>query len=144
MQGYFPAAPAEGPHGLFGLYDSVTDGTPTQGRLLGEVSTRAFGDWPVFEDPLIDPLVGDGFFPQMLPQLDPFEFITQPSHPTAGLGHSYQSIAPAPDLNAVVQPNITAPPLRAPTVARRRTVEPRFQCNIDGCIKVTFVCMKCI
>ena len=133
MQGYFPAAPAEGPHGLFGLYNSVTDGTPTQGRLLGEAST--FGDWPVFGDPLIDPLVGDGFFPQMLPQLDPFEFITQSSHPTAGLGQAYQPIAPAPDLNAVIQPNIIAPPSRVHAVARRRTVEPRFQCNIDGCTK---------
>ncbi|KAH6867989.1 hypothetical protein BKA58DRAFT_386088 [Alternaria rosae] len=132
MQGYFLAAPAEGPRGLSGLYDSVTDGTPTQGRLLGEAST--FGDWHVFEDPVIDPPFGDGFFPQMLPQLDPFEFLTQPSYPTAGLGQAFQPIAPAlaPD---VVQPNIIAPPFRAPTVARRRTVEPRFQCNIDGCTK---------
>jgi len=143
MQGYFPAAPAEGPHGLFGLYDSVTDSTPTQRRLLGQAST--FGDWPVFEDLLIDPLVGDGFYPQMLPQLDPFEFLThQPPYPTAGLGQAFQPIAPAPALNAVVQPNTIAPSSRAYAPTRRRTNEPRFQCNIDGCIKVSFVCTKCM
>ncbi|KAI4941661.1 hypothetical protein J4E91_010535 [Alternaria rosae] len=124
MQEYFPVTPVEGPYSYLGLYDTVTDST--QGRLLGEAST--FGDWP-----LVDPSVGDGFFPQMPPQLGPF--LTQPCYPTAGLGQAYQPIAPALALNAVVQPNIIAPPSRTPTVARRRTIEPRFQCNIDGCTK---------
>jgi len=127
IQGCFPA---EGPCGLFGLYDSFTDETPTtQDRLLGEAST--FGDWPVFEDPLIDPLVDNGFYSHMLPQPDPF--LTQPSYATAGLGQVFQPIAPAPA--AAVPPNIIAAPSRAPPVARRRTVQKRFQCNIDGCTK---------
>jgi len=140
MQGYFPVTPAEGPHSLFGLYDPFTDGTPTQDRLHGGAST--FVDWPVFEDPLIDPSVGDGFYPQMLPQLDPFIFLTQPSCPTSGLGQAYQPIAPAPAVNAVVQPKIIAPPSRAHAATRRRTIEPRFQCNIDDCTKVSFDCTK--
>ena len=142
MQGYSPAAPAEGPHGLIGLYDSATYSTFTQDRLHGEAST--FVDWPVFNNDLIDTSVGDGLYSQMLPQLDPFNLRTQPSYPTAGLGQAFQPIAPAPALNAAVQPNIIAPPFRAPTVSRRRTVEPRFQCNIDGCTKVGRDCMKYI
>jgi len=136
----FPVTPVEGPYSYFGLYATVTNST--QGRLLGEASTS--GDWPVFDGNLVDPSFGDGFFPQMLPQLDPFEFLTQPSYPTAGLGQAFQPIALAPALNAVVQPNNIAPSSRAYAPTRRRTNEPRFQCNIDGCIKVTFVCMKCI
>jgi len=140
MQGYFPAAPAEGPHDLSGLYEPVTDGTPTQGHLIGKAIT--FGDWPLFDGPLIDPPVGDGFLPQMFPQLDPS--LTQPPYPTAGHGQAFQPIAPAPALNAVVQPNIITPPSRAHAAARRRTIEPRFHCNIDGCTKVSFVCTKCM
>ena len=121
MQGYFPDPLAD-------LYDSVADSS--QGRLLGEADTYA--DWPMFEASLIDPPVGDSFFPQMLPQLDPFP--TLPSYSTAGLGHVCRSIAPAPAPD-VVQANIIAPPSRASTVVRRRTVGPRFQCNIDGCTK---------
>ncbi|KAI4919221.1 hypothetical protein J4E85_009479 [Alternaria conjuncta] len=127
----FPVTPVEGPYSYFGLYDTVTNST--QGRLLGEAST--FVDWPVFDEHLVDPSVGDGFYSQMLPQLDPFEFLTQPSYPTAGLGQAFQPIAPAPALNAVVQPNIITPPSRAHAAARRRTIEPRFHCNIDGCTK---------
>ncbi|KAI4621413.1 uncharacterized protein J4E87_006629 [Alternaria ethzedia] len=131
MAGYFPVTPAQGPFSFWDLYDSVTDSS--QGRLLGEADT--YGNWPVFEDPLINPPVGDGFFPQMLPELDPL--LAQPSYPTAGLGQAFQHIAPAPTptRDAVVQPNIIAPPSRVHAAARRRTVEPRFQCNIDGCTK---------
>ena len=142
MQGYCHAASAGGSRGLFGLYDLVTDGTPTQDRLHGEASTSI--DWAVFDDHLIDPYVGDGFYSQMLPQLDPFEFLTQPSYPTRGLGSAFQPIAPAPAVNAFVQPNTIAPPSRAHAATRRRTIEPRFQCNIDDCTKVSFVCTKCM
>jgi len=140
MQGYSPAAPAGGPHGLIGLYDSATYSTFTQDRLHGEAST--FVEWPVFDNDLIDTSVGDGLYLQMLPQLDPFEFLTQPSYPTAGLGQAFQPIAPAPALNAVAQPNIITPPSRAHAAVRRRTIEPRFHCNIDGCTKVSFDCTK--
>jgi len=136
----FPVTPVEGPYSYFVLYDTVTNST--QGRLLGEASTSV--DWPVFDDHLIDPYVGDGFYSQMLPQLDPFEFLTQPSYPTRGLGSAFQPIAPAPAVNAFVQPNTIAPPSRAHAATRRRTIEPRFQCNIDDCTKVSFVCTKCM
>jgi len=128
MQGYFPDTIAEGSDSFLGLYDSVPDSS--RGRLLGEAST--FGDWPaLFDEHLIDSSVENGFYSQMPPQLDPF--LTQPSYPTVGFGQAFQPIAPAPA--AAVPPNIMAAPSRALPVARRRTVEPRFQCNIDGCTR---------
>jgi len=75
------------------------------------------------------------FVPQVLSHSS--HYLKERSYPMPGFGYAFQPIVPAP-APAAVQPNVVAPlnlPTRPPAVARRRTVEPRFQCNIDGCTK---------